>query len=288
MARLLEGNVIAEPVRKKVKEAVENMAPPPHLASVLASDNPGAVFYAKSQQKACEEMGIRFSLHRLPQDASEDEIAAKIESLNRDDDVDGIMLFMPLPKGVDARRVQRRISPAKDVEGITPTNLGKLFFGDFSAAPCTAKAVITILQYTGVPLKGKEVCLLGHSEIVGKPTLVMLLASVMESPTPVCCHIATHDITFHTKRADIVIVACGKPGLVTGEMLKEGAIVIDVGINRVKIDGKTRIVGDVDFDSASKVAGMITPVPGGVGTVTTAILLENTVNLAKARRSGVG
>ena len=284
-AKLIEGEPIAEKIKAEVIEAVKAMPSPPHLASILASENPGAKFYANSQQKACEEVGIKFTRRDLPESSSQEDIASIIDELNADDSVTGILLFMPVPEGVDGRALQQRISPEKDVEGMTPANLGKLFYGDFSIAPCTAKSAVTLLKSTGIELKGKETVVVGHSEIVGKPTLVMLLESVMESPTPTCCHIATQDLAFHTKRADVLIVAVGKAGLITGEMIKPGAVVIDIGINRVKKKGekKARIVGDVDFDSAKEVAGMITPVPGGVGAVTTAILLQNTVTLAGRR-----
>ena len=284
-AKLIEGEPIAQKIREQVITKVKEMPSAPHLASILASTNPGARFYARSQQKACEEAGIKFSLHEVPETTSEDELVALVEKLNCDETVTGILLFMPVPEGVNGRRVQQSVAPEKDVEGVTPANLGKLFYGDFSIAPCTAKSAVTLLKSTGIELKGKEVCLVGHSEIVGKPTLIMLLESMMESPTPTCCHIATRDLAFHTKRADVLIVAAGKAGLIKGEIIKPGAVVIDIGINRVKVKGekKARIVGDVEFSSAKEVAGMITPVPGGVVAVTTAILLQNIAALASRR-----
>ena len=281
-ATLIEGEPIARKIKDEVSAAVKAMSSPPHLASILASSNPGAKFYAKSQQKACEEVGIKFTRHDLPESSSQADLEALVEKLGADDSVTGVLLFMPVPEGVDGKAVQQKIVPEKDVEGMTPTNLGRLFYGDFTIAPCTAKSVVTLLKSTGVDLAGKETVVVGHSEIVGKPTVVMLLESLMESPTPTCCHIATQDLAFHTKRADVLIVAAGKAGLVTGDMVKPGAVVIDVGINRVKVKGekKARIVGDVEFDAAKDVAAMITPVPGGVGAVTTAILLQNVVTLA--------
>ncbi len=287
-AELIEGAPVAENIKDGVKEAVLAMDRPPKLVAVLASDNPGAKFYARSQEKACDEVGILYELRELPSDADEDAIREHIEEVNADETVSGAILLMPVPKGVDARAVQRAIHPDKDVEGVHPANIGKLFYGDFSLAPCTAKAVIAMIQHAGVDLKGKETVVIGHSEIVGKPTLVMLLQSVTESPTVTCCHIATRDLADHVARAEVLVVAAGKAGLVKGEMVREGAVVIDVGINRVRVevDGKkkTRIVGDVEFDAARERASMITPVPGGVGTVTTAILLSNTVECA--RRQG--
>ena len=233
-------------------------------------------------------MGLDYELHdaeRAGDLGSAEAIIAHVHKLNEQQDVDGIIVLMPLPDGVDARTVQQEIAPQKDVEGIHPANIGKLFFGDFSLAPCTPHAVVTMLEESEIDLKGKETVVVGHSEIVGKPTVVMLLKSVTESPTVTCCHIATKDLAAHTGRAEVLVVAAGKAGLVTGDMIKEGAVVIDVGINRVKVEEegetKTKVVGDVEFESARDVAGAITPVPGGVGLVTTAMLLQNTVECAR-------
>ncbi|MFP4027528.1 MAG: bifunctional 5,10-methylenetetrahydrofolate dehydrogenase/5,10-methenyltetrahydrofolate cyclohydrolase [Candidatus Brocadiia bacterium] len=287
-ADLIDGKPIAERIKDEVSQAVEQMPNPPKLAAILATDNPGARYYAKSQRKSCAEVGIEYELHDQEKSGGLEtgqEMKDYVRQLNHAEDVDGIILLMPVPEGIDPREIQQEIAPEKDVEGMNPANIGKLFFGDFSLAPCTPHAVITMLEDYGVDLKGKETVVVGHSEIVGKPTLVMLLRSLMESPTATCCHIATEDLAFHTRRAEILIVAAGKAGLVKGDMIKEGAVVIDVGINRVKVeeDGekKTRIVGDVEFEAASKVARAITPVPGGVGLVTTAMLLKNTVECAR-------
>ncbi len=280
-AKLLEGEPIAERIKKQVKSDVAGMDQPPKLVGVLASENPGAKYYAKSQQKSCQEVGIDYELHELPATASQAELEAHIRTVNDDESITGCILLMPVPEGVNARKVQQTIDPDKDVEGVHPANIGKLFYGDLSLAPCTPHAVITMLQDADVDLKGKETVVVGHSEIVGKPTLVMLLKSIMESPTVTCCHIATKDLAFHTQRAEVLVVAAGKAGLVKGSMVKEGAVVVDVGINRVKIEGKTKIVGDVEFDAAMEKAALITPVPGGVGLVTTALLLANTVECAR-------
>ena len=287
-AELIEGGPIADKIREQVQNDIEELARAPKLVGILASDNPGARYYAGSQEKACQEVGIDYELHELDADASQEEITAHIAEINRDDGVDGVILLMPVPDGVDARAVQQTILPDKDAEGVHPANIGKLFYGDFSLAPCTPHAVIAMLEEAGVDMEGKETVVVGHSEIVGKPTVVMLLQSIMASPTVTCCHIATRDLAFHTQRAEVLIVAAGKAGLVSGDMVKDGAVVIDVGINRVKVevDGKkkTRIVGDVEFEAAKEKASLITPVPGGVGLVTTAMLLQNTVECA--RRSG--
>jgi methylenetetrahydrofolate dehydrogenase (NADP+)/methenyltetrahydrofolate cyclohydrolase len=191
--------------------------------------------------------------------------------------------------GVDARQIQLCIAPDKDVEGMHPANIGRLFYGDFSLAPCTPRAAITMLQEAGVALEGKETVVVGHSEIVGKPTVVMLLKSLMHAPTVTCCHIATRDLASHTSRADVLIVAAGKAGLITGDMVKDGCVVIDVGINAVTVrqggKKKRRTVGDVDFDSVSAKAALITPVPGGVGAVTSALLLQNVAECARRQQA---
>jgi methylenetetrahydrofolate dehydrogenase (NADP+)/methenyltetrahydrofolate cyclohydrolase len=287
-AKLIEGGPIAQAIQDKVKQAILSMKRKPKLVAVLASDNPGAKYYAQSQEKACAEVGIDYELHELSPSASAEDMESHIAGLNVDDRINGVILLMPVPQGVNARRIQQVILPDKDVEGVHPANIGKLFYGDFSLAPCTAHAVVAILQHAGVSLKGKETVVIGHSEIVGKPTVVMLLQSVMESPTVTCCHIATRDLASHTRRAEVLIVAAGKAGLVSGDMVREGAVVVDVGINRVKVaEGgkqKTKIVGDVEFEAASQRASMITPVPGGVGLVTTAMLLQNTVECARRQQ----
>lgn len=290
-AELIEGKPIAADIKSDVTERVEELAQPPKLAAILATDNPGARYYARSQKKSCEEVGIDYELHDSDVTgglSTGGEMKDYIVELNQDDSVDGIILLMPVPEGINPRDVQTTILPEKDVEGIHPANIGKLFYGDFSLAPCTAHAVIRMLQESNVDLKGKETVVVGHSEIVGKPATVMLLRSVMESPTVTCCHIATQDLAFHTRRAEVLVVAAGKAGLVSGDMVKEGATVIDVGINRVTVeeDGekKTKVVGDVEFEEAREVANEITPVPGGVGLVTTAMLLQNTVECARRQQ----
>jgi len=284
-ARLIEGEPIAERIKDEVKERIGALKVPPRLSAVLASDNPGARYYAQSQEKACAEVGIEYELHQMDADATSDEMKKLIEGLNQNNEVHGIIVLMPVPEGIDPREIQQSIVPEKDVEGIHPANIGRLFFGDFALAPCTPHAVVTMLQESGVDLSGKEVVVVGHSEIVGKPTLIMLLRSLTNSPTITCCHIATRDLAFHTKRAEVLIVAAGKAGLIKGDMVADGVVIIDVGINRVKVevDGKkkTRIVGDVEFEAAKERASAITPVPGGVGAVTTAMLLRNIVECAR-------
>ncbi|MCD6219782.1 bifunctional 5,10-methylenetetrahydrofolate dehydrogenase/5,10-methenyltetrahydrofolate cyclohydrolase, partial [Candidatus Calescamantes bacterium] len=218
---------------------------------------------------------------------------------NQDEKVNGIILQVPVPSHMNAREIQMRISPKKDAEGMNPYNIGLLVYGRGRMVPCTAKAAMTLLESTGLSLKGLEVTIVGHSEIVGKPLTLMLLESLFESPTPTVCHISTKDLSFHTKRADVLIVAVGKAGLIRGNMIKEGAVVIDIGINRVPVldergnpvldekgKKKMKIVGDVVFEEAVEKASFITPVPGGVGPVTTAILLKNTLEAVKLQKGG--
>jgi len=287
-AKLIEGEPIAEAIKDQVRRDIQQLGRAPKLVGVLASDNPGAKYYAKSQETACAEVGIAYELRQLPANSTAADLQAEVAKINADAGITGAILLMPVPEGVNPRLIQQAIHPDKDVEGVHPANIGKLFYGDFSLAPCTPHAVVAMLVQAGVSLKGKETVVIGHSEIVGKPTLVMLLQSLMESPTVTCCHIATRDLALHTRRAEVLIVAAGKVGLVKGDMVKEGAVVIDVGINRVPVEEggkkKTRIVGDVEFEAASQRASMITPVPGGVGLVTTAMLLKNTVECARRQK----
>jgi len=297
-ARLIDGEALAAQIRADLApeiEAVRQAAgAPPHLAAVLATDNPGARVYARSQARACEEVGIDYRLVEVPPDGGADAIAACIDDLAADPAVHGILLQMPLPEGVDARAMAERIPPAKDVEGITAANLGRLlFYEGADLVPCTAAAAFELIRFAGVDLKGAECVVVGHSPIVGKP-LVCLITNALGTCT--CCHIGTRDLKAHTTRAEVLVVAAGKAGLVTGEHIMPGATVIDVGINRVPVldeNGqpvlnekgrkKMKTVGDVDFESARQVAGAITPVPGGVGPVTVAMLLRNTVRAAKAQ-----
>jgi methylenetetrahydrofolate dehydrogenase (NADP+)/methenyltetrahydrofolate cyclohydrolase len=290
-AKLIDGKQLASEIKQNLRDEIEKIKAKgisPHLEAVLVGDNAGAKIYAKNQEKACSELGISYKLDELPESTSQDQLIEFIQQLNQNPKITGIILQMPVPSHIKGREIQIKISPSKDVEGIHPFNIGKLLYGESIIAPCTALAVMELLKSTNIPLKGKEVVVVGHSEIVGKPLVLLLLQSVLESPTPTVCHIATKDLSFHTKRADILIVAVGKAGLIKGDMIKEGAIVIDVGINRiVKKDesGKVidrKIVGDVVFDEAAQKASLITPVPGGVGPVTTAMLLRNTIEAAKS------
>ena len=298
-AKLLDGEALAGKIKEGLKKEIEELkgkGTTPSLAAVQVGENPASRVYIRNQRKSTEEMGIDYQLHELPDTTSEEKLLQFIEKLNKNSKVTGIILQMPVPGQINARNAQMAISPSKDVEGMNPVNMGMLVYGQAKVAPCTARGAMELLRSSGVELKGKEVTVVGHSEIVGKPITLMLLESLMESPTPTVCHIATRDLAEHTKKADILIVAVGKAGLIKGDMIKEGAIVIDIGINRVPVldekgdpvlnekgKPKKKTVGDVVFEEAVQKASCISPVPGGVGPLTTAMLLKNTVECAKAQ-----
>jgi len=286
MGEVIDGKAIAKKIKEDVKREIEMLKKDeiyPKLVAVSVGENPASSVYIKQQKKNCEKVGIDYSLEQLPESSTEQEIISCIEKLNNDDETTGIILQLPLPFGIDVKKVQSRISPLKDVEGVNPANLGWIFYGKPFLTPCTALAVKEIINYTGVNLYGKEVVMIGHSDIVGKPVALLLVnefATVSICQTVSICHIGTSDagnLRMHVERAEILIVAVGKANLIPGDWIKEGAIVVDVGINRVG----DKIVGDVEFEKAKEKASLITPVPGGVGSVTTAILLRNVVKAAK-------
>jgi methylenetetrahydrofolate dehydrogenase (NADP+)/methenyltetrahydrofolate cyclohydrolase len=305
-AKLLEGKPISEEMRAGVKAEVESLQAKgvtPKLVAVLAGDNPGAKFYAGAQEKACGQVGIAYELQQHPADIGQSDLEAAIAKLNADASVHGILLLMPLPKGLDGATAQALIDPRKDVDGVSPANLGRVVLGQPRLAPCTAMSVIELLRASGVDAYGKEAVVVGSSEIVGKPVALLLVdkyitadsdgkTDKLAGATVTVCHIGTSergDLAAHTSRADILVTAVGvKPGLVSGDMVKPGAIVIDVATIRVKDEetGKTKTYGDVDFEAAKEKAAAITPVPGGVGVVTTAILLRNTLEAAKWQTEG--
>jgi len=276
-AQLIDGKAVAKRVKEELKKEIvelkEKHKSSPFLLAVQVGENPASASYLKSQKKGCEEVGIDYQVQQLPQETSEKELIQFIKEKNQDEKITGIILQMPLPQQIDAEKVQETIEPSKDVEGVNPQNMGLLMYGWPGLVPCTALAVMELIKSTGTSIKGKQVTLVGHSSLVGKPLALLLLSSPFDSATTTVCHIATRDLATHTRRAEILIVAVGKPGLIKGDMIKEGAIVIDVGINRV--EGK--IVGDVVFEEAKEKASLITPVPGGVGPVTAGMLLKNTV-----------
>jgi methylenetetrahydrofolate dehydrogenase (NADP+)/methenyltetrahydrofolate cyclohydrolase len=300
-AILLDGEKLAAQIKEGLRKDIRDLKAKgivPFLVAVQVGENPASGVYIKQQKKACEEMGITYQLKELPAETSQEKLLDFIEGLNQDKKVTGIILQMPLPSGLDARSIQVKISPNKDVEGMHPVNMGMLVYGKIRLAPPTALGAVELLKSSGVDIKGKEVVIVGHSEIVGKPITLIMLASQMESATPCVCHIATKDLKFHTKRADILFVAVGKPSLIRAEMIKEGAIVIDIGINRVAVldekgkpvlnekgKPKKKTVGDVEFDKARQIASYISPVPGGVGPLTVTMLIRNTLECARQQNS---
>ena len=279
MAQLLEGKQIAEKIKAELKIQIAALSCKPVLASILAGDNAGSEAYAKSQAKSAEGLGVTYQLHKFSSETSQAQLAEFIGKLNSDNRVNGIILQMPLPDQLDYKKFSSLISPQKDVEGIHPENMGKLICGSGQVVPCTANAVMELLNCTGVDLYGKEAVIIGHSGIVGKPLALLLLEKMA---TVTVCHIATSKadkLKDHVARADVLIVATGKPELIKGSWIKEGAIVIDVGISRVG----SRLVGDVEFETAKTKASYITPVPGGVGPLTVAMLMRNLVACVKAQ-----
>jgi methylenetetrahydrofolate dehydrogenase (NADP+)/methenyltetrahydrofolate cyclohydrolase len=277
LAKLLEGKVVAERIKAGLKEEIGGLSRKPVLASVMAGDNPGAEAYVRSQQKAAAILGIEYLSHKFENDIPEAKLIECIQGLNADNTVDGIIVQMPLPAHIDCKKICHFVAPEKDVEGMHPENMGKLVCCRAKVLPCTAAAVMELLKSIDVDLYGREAVIVGHSGIVGKPLALLLLEKLA---TVTVCHIGTSSagmLEQHIRSADILIVAVGKAGLIKGELVKEGAIVIDVGINRV--DGK--IVGDVVFETAEKRAAYITPVPGGVGPLTVTMLMRNLVEIAQ-------
>lgn len=282
MPQIIDGAAQAQRIREQVKTRIAELAAAGrtvHLTAILVGSTPAGELYAQRQKETCATVGIDYELITLPADATFDDVASTIERLNRDLSVTGIMLHLPLPKHLDATELQYKIDPVKDVEGVNPANIGYVVYGHTLIAPCTALAAVELIKSTGCEIRGAEAVVVGASEIAGKP-IALLLTEQMATVT--LCHIATRDVAGHTRKADIVVVAVGKPNLITAEHVREGAVVIDVGINRVKqADGTSKTVGDVDFDAVSKKAAHITPVPGGVGPMTVAILLRNTLRSAE-------
>jgi len=280
-AKIIDGNAIAAATREEVKSRVAEIlrrGRAVHLAAILVGSTAAGELYAQRQGEACRAVGINYELITLPADSPFERVAGTIEKLNHDLSVTGIMLHLPVPEHLDATELQYQIDPVKDVEGVNPANIGYVVYGHTLIAPCTARAVIELIQSTGQDLRGAEAVVVGASEIAGKP-IALLLTEQMATIT--LCHIATKDLKSHTQRAEVLVVAVGKPNLISGEHVRDGSIIVDVGINRITApDGTKKTVGDVDFAAASKKAAWITPVPGGVGPMTVAMLLKNTLRSA--------
>ena len=278
-ATVIDGVALAERIRQDVRLRVSTLGRPVRLVAILVGGTPAGELYARRQADACRDVGIDYSLLTLPADINRRDLKQQIHRLNSDPSVTGIMMHLPLPPHLSAPRMQYEIDVVKDVEGVNPANIGYVVYGRTLIAPCTALSVIELIKSTGVPLRGAEAVVVGASEIAGKP-IALLLAEQMATVT--LCHVATRDLTSHTRRAEILVVAVGKPGLIGPDHVRDNAVVIDVGINRITLpDGTKKTVGDVDFDPVKQRASHITPVPGGVGPVTVAMLLRNTIRSAE-------
>ncbi|HUG33893.1 MAG TPA: bifunctional 5,10-methylenetetrahydrofolate dehydrogenase/5,10-methenyltetrahydrofolate cyclohydrolase [Anaerolineales bacterium] len=280
--KIIDGKKLAQTVMDDVAARVlklKELGWTPLLISMDVGDSGAVSLYIKNQQRAAEKVGIEFAHHHYPGNITQREMIAAIQALNADPRVTGIILQRPVPKTLDLEELENTIHHSKDVEGMSSLNIGKIVYGDSSLGPCTSLASVELLKSTGLNLRGLEVVIVGHSEIVGKPVALFL---VEDLATVTICHHGTRNLSYHTRQADALIVAVGKPGLITADMVKPGAAVIDIGINQVEVtmpDGTrgTKVVGDVDFESVKQVAGWITPVPGGVGPMTVAMLLRNTI-----------
>jgi len=291
-AQLIDGKSLATGILERVRIQRAALGRTPlRLVSIYVGDDPASAVYIRNQRRACERLEIRFDLDHLPETTPEAELIDHILALNADDGVTGILLQRPLPAQIRQLRVQSKIHPDKDVEGLNPANIGSIVYGLPKLVPCTALAAVRCLRATGVPLRGADVVMIGHSEVVGKPIAFLMLN---EFATCTICHVATQDVARKTAHADVVFTAVGRPGLLTGAMLKPGAVVIDIGIKQVPqraadgqplrgADGRPlyQLCGDADLASVREVAGWITPVPGGVGPVTVAMLVHNCVLAAR-------
>ena len=276
-AQLLDGRILSAQVEQSIKTRVEALAQKgcvPGLTVILVGDDPASQTYVSNKEKACARLGIRSRTLRMPKDISQETLENAILEANEDPAGHGILVQLPLPKHLDESRALALILPQKDVDGFHDVNMGRLARGEECVVACTPKGALYMLKSAGIPLEGKEAVVVGRSNIVGKPMALLLL---QENATVTICHSRTRDLAAQTRRADILVAAIGKPRFITANMVKPGAVVVDVGINRV--DGK--LCGDVDFDAVSQVASFITPVPGGVGKMTIAMLMDNTVSAAE-------
>ncbi len=275
---VLNGKELAKKIQSKIKEDVELLKKAsitPGLAVIMIGDDPASQVYVKKKAEACKEVGIYSIVHEMPKNIKEEAIIDTIKLMNENQNINGILVQLPLPSDINQTKILESIDPKKDVDGFHPYNMGRLSLNLDSFVPCTPLGVMKIFQEYNIDVKGKDVCIVGASNIVGKPMAALLLN---EFATVDICHIYTKDLKEHTKRADIIIVAVGKAGLITKDMVKDGAIVIDIGINRLE-NGK--LVGDVDYENVAPKCSYITPVPGGVGPMTIAMLLSNTIKATK-------
>ena len=287
-AKIISGTDVAKEIREELKKEVATLKEKngviPGLVTILVGENPASISYVTAKQKTSKDLGFYSIQDNQPKDISEDQLLKLIDTYNRDPKIHGILVQLPLPKHIDENKVLYAIDPKKDVDGFHPVNVGKLMIGEADYLPCTPAGIQQLLIRSGVETKGAEVVVVGRSNIVGKPIANILLQKQKgANATVTICHTATRDTAFHTKRADILIVAAGKAKAITADMVKEGAVVIDVGVNRIGMteSGKALLCGDVDFEGVKEKASMITPVPGGVGPMTITMLMMNTVKAAK-------
>ncbi|MFQ5454708.1 MAG: bifunctional methylenetetrahydrofolate dehydrogenase/methenyltetrahydrofolate cyclohydrolase FolD [Nitrospirota bacterium] len=280
-ANIIDGKLTAKEIRNKIKIEVEELKDrsktQPGLAAVLVGENPASQVYVRNKRRACDQAGIYSEERKLSADISQEDLLKLINELNEDKRIDGILIQLPLPSHIDSKVILESVSPFKDVDGFHPYNLGRLLIGDPLFSSCTPYGVIVMLEYYNIQIEGKEAVIIGRSNIVGKPLSVMLTA---KNATVTVCHSKTGNLKEVCRRADILVAAIGRPRMVTGDMVKDGVVVVDVGINRLN---NGTLAGDVDFDTVSKKASWITPVPGGVGPMTIAMLLQNTLDSAKRK-----
>ena len=280
MAKILDGKLVSQRIKNELKEKVADMKEKGvsvGLAVVIVGDDPASRIYVNSKKKACEEIGIYSEEHALPKATSEQELLALVDKLNHDDKIDGILVQLPLPPHIDEKKIINAIDPKKDVDAFHPVNVGKIMIGDFDFLPCTPAGVMELIAESGIEISGKNCVVIGRSNIVGKPQAMLLLH---KNGTVTICHSKTKNLKEIVKNADIVVAAVGVPQMVTGDMIKEGAVVIDVGMNRLE---NRKLVGDVNFEECEKKAAAITPVPGGGGPLTIAMLMKNTVKAAELK-----
>ena len=279
MAKIIDGKAISASIREEIKaEVAERVAKGlsrPGLAVIIVGEDPASQVYVRNKKKGCEEVGFYSEVYELPADTNQEELNALVDKLNADDKIHGILCQLPLPKHLDENEVILRIDPKKDVDAFHPYNVGKIMIGDYSFLPCTPAGVMALLERSGIDVTGKECVVVGRSNIVGKPQAMLLL---QKNGTVIICHSRTKNLAEVCRRADILVAAIGKADFFTGDMIKDGAVVIDVGMNR-RADGK--LTGDVDFATVEPKASYITPVPGGVGPMTITMLMQNTLTAAK-------
>jgi len=288
-AHIIDGRKLAADLRAEIARGVADLKQTtgltPGLAVILVGDNPASISYVTAKEKACREAGMLSREIRLASDIPEAELLSQIAALNEDPEIHGILVQLPLPKGFSEKKVIDAIAPEKDVDGFTPINVGRMMIGDECFLPCTPHGIIKLVEVTGMDVAGKHVVVIGRSNIVGKPVAALFARKARgANATVTLCHTGTPDIAHYTRDADVVVVAAGRPNTLTGDMLKPGAVVIDVGVNRIPDNSSPkgyRLAGDADFESCSAVASSITPVPGGVGPMTITMLLWNTLESAK-------